>query len=264
LNKGYTITNLTKSSGLLADVNLLFAAWNEKKSVEENLSDAVRQNLFGKASRQRVTTILNIFRRRYLPDDGSDRAFRIFVHSDLASEVTSQVIYLYTALAEPMLYDFAADYLYERFQHGERALTVRNALEFIAEAVNEGKMAGKLESEKTRERAAQGLLSTLRDFRVLTGAMRSPSKLLAPTRLHILAFAYIAFYIKRAEPSGERLVHHRHWRLFFLGPHDVEGYLAEADAHKLLSYQAAGSVIRIEFPTTDFTEYAHALAGRTI
>jgi hypothetical protein len=39
----------------------------------------------------------------------------------------------------------------------------------------------------------------------------------------------------------------------------VEGLFAEAAAEKLLTYQAAGSIIRIEFPAADFLEYAHAL-----
>ena len=262
--KGYTVTGLIKSSGLLADVSLLVSAWDESKSVEENFEAAVRRNLFGKASRRRVSDILRVFRGRYLPDDGSDRAFRLFVGSSLPSEVTDRVVYYYTALAEPAIYDFVTDYLYARYQRGARTVTIRNAQEFIAEAMRAGKTEGKWDSENTRERVAQGLLSTLRDFGILSGAVKSPQKTLAPAHLPVLAFAYVAFHLKQSEPSGERMINHRHWRLFFLSPHDVEGYLAEADARKLLTYQAAGSIIRIEFPADDFVEYAHALTGRTL
>jgi hypothetical protein len=263
-NRGYSVTSLTKSSGLLADVSLLFSAWDESKTVEENFEIAVRQNLFGKASRHRVSEILRIFRRRYLPDDGSDRAFRVFVGSPLPSEVTDRIVYYYTALAEPALYDFVVDLLYDLYLRGDRMITIRHAQDFIAEAVRAGRTIGRWDSPNTRERVAQGLLSTLRDFGILSGAKGSPSKTISPARLHVLAFAYIAFHIKRTEPSGERLLHHRHWRLFFLSPRDVEGYLAEADAQKLLIYQAAGSIVRIEFPSDDITEYAHALVGRAL
>lgn len=259
----YRVTSLTKSSGLLADVSLLFSAWDESKTVEENFDTVIRQNVFGKASRHRVTEILRIFRQRYLPNDGSDQAFRIFVGSSLPSEVTDRVIYFYTALAEPMIYDFVAENLYTLYQRGERNVTVRTAQQFIGDAINEGKTVGKWEAESTRERVAQGLLSTLRDLGVLSGAVGSHSKTIAPAHLHVLAFAYMAFHLKRSEPSGERLIDHRHWRLFFLSQREVETYLAEANAQKLLTFQAAGSIVRIEFPTTDFTEYAHALIGRT-
>ena len=155
--KGYTATNLIKSSGLLADVSLLLSAWDESRSVEENLDTAIRQNLFGKASRKRTADILRVFRQRYLPQDGSDRAFRIFVGSSLPSEITDRVIYYYTALAEPMLYDFVTDYLYGLYLRGERAITIRNALEFITEAILEGKTEGKWESESYPRTGSAGL-----------------------------------------------------------------------------------------------------------
>jgi hypothetical protein len=262
--KGYTVTRLIKSSGLLADISLLLSAWDESKSTEDNFDAAIRRNVFGKSSRQRVAELLRVFRQRYLPQDGSDYAFRIFVGSSLASEVTNPVVYYQTALAEPAFYDFVTGYLRERYLQGERAVTVRNGYEFVREAIRAGKTEGTWDSENTRMRVAQGLMSTARDFGVLSGTPRSPERMITAPYLPILSFAYIAFHIKRLEASGEKLVNHPHWRLFFLPPHEVENRLAEADAEKLLSYQAAGSIVRIEFPTTDFTEYAHALVGRTV
>lgn len=261
--KKYSLSNFTKSSGLLADMNLLLAHWDESKTVEENFGEAIRRNLFGKATRNRVAILLRIFHRRYLPTNGTARAFRVFVGSHLPSEVTDRVVYYYTALAEPVLYDFVVEYLFPLFLRGEQMVTTNHALEFLREVSDAGKTEGKWESQATRRRAAQGLLSTLRDLGVLSGAKGSPHKILAPKHLHVLAFAYIAFHIKRTELSGEKLIHHLHWRLFFLQTLDVERYFAEASAEKLLTYQAAGSIIRIEFPTTDFEEYVNALTTRT-
>jgi len=260
--RGYTVTSLIKSSGLLADMRLLLAAWDENKTVEENFESALRQNLFGKASRKRVADLLYVIKRRYLPQDGSDRAFRTFVSSSLPSEITDRVLYYYTALAEPLIYDFVTDFLFERYLIYNQPITIQSALDFIQEAIRQEKTKGQWESENTRERVAQGLLATLRDFGVLEGVVRSSDKRIAEPRLHILAFGYIAFHIKRCEPSGERLVNHPNWRLFLLGTRQVERLLTEADAEGLLTYQAAGSVIRIEFPTLDFEEYSHALTAR--
>jgi hypothetical protein len=259
VDRQYSVTNLIKSSGLLPDIALLISAWDEGKSVEENFDAAIRQNLFGKGSRKRVADILKVFRQRYLPNDGSAQAFRVFVGSTLPSEVTDRVVYYYTALAEPAMYDFVVEHLYPMYLRGERQVTIRNALDFLGEAIRQGRTMGKWESENTRKRVAQGLLSTLRDCGVLSGMVHSPEKILAPARLPTPAFAFIAFHLKRGEASGERLIRHRHWQLFFLGPQEVDGYFAEAAAQKLLTYQAAGSIIRIEFPTADYLEYAHAL-----
>jgi hypothetical protein len=257
--RAYKSYNLKNVSGFVADVNLLVSNWDESRSVQENLDAAVGKNLFGKATRKRVDDILRVFRERYLPEDGSARAFRILVGSSLPSEITDRVIYYYTALAEPLLYDFVTEYLRERYLRGEQRVTVSNATEFIEQSLREGRMAGKWESEQTRGRVARGLMATLRDLGVLGGAKQSHEKTLLPAHLHILAFAYVAFHIHCSELSSARLVHHPHWRLFFLGTREVERYFAEADAYKLLSYQAAGSIIRIEFPTDDFEEYVHVL-----
>jgi hypothetical protein len=103
-------------------------------------------------------------------------------------------------------------------------------------------------------------MATLRDFGVLQGAIR---KRLAPMYLPVEAFAYIAFYLHQEQPSGERLLSHPEWRLFFLSPQVVERLLVEAHQHRLLEYHAAGSIIRITFPTDSVEEYARALTQRT-
>lgn len=256
---GYKSYNLKNTSGSVADINLLVSNWDESKSVEQNLDNAVEKNLFGKTSRKRVQDLLKVFRERFLVDEGSARAFRLFVGSSLPAEITDRVILYHTAITEPLLYDFVTEYLYDLYLRGERRVTVRNANEFIAESLREGKMVEKWESEQTRARVARGLMATVRDLGVLVGGVQSPEKTISPAPLHVLAFAYIAFHIKRTEPSGEKLVHHPHWRLFFLNASQVESYFADADAHKLLSFQAAGSIIRIEFPTDDFDEYVQLL-----
>lgn len=40
--KGYTVTSLIKSSGLLADARLLLSTRDENKSVDENFDEALR------------------------------------------------------------------------------------------------------------------------------------------------------------------------------------------------------------------------------
>ena len=224
---------------------------------------AVRQNIFGKNSRKRVADILRVFKQRYLPPGDASPALRKFVNSYLPAEAIDQVLYWHTAVTEPLVYDFVTEFLYEYYLRGERSINVNHAQVFIREAIRQEKTEGSWESENTRERVAQGVISTLRDFRVLEGVKISREKNIAPPRLHTLAFAYIAFSLKRNEPSGERLINHRDWKLFLLGSRAVERLFTEADAEGLLNYQAAGSIIRIEFPTENIKEYVDALITRT-
>jgi hypothetical protein len=115
-------------------------------------------------------------------------------------------------------------------------------------------------SDPTVERIAQGLLSALRDFGVLQGAVK---KRIAPAYLPVEAFAYIAFYLKQHQPSGAKLAELPDWKLFFLPREGVERAFFEAHQSGLLEYHAAGSVTRLTFPAATLEEYAHALTKRT-
>jgi len=128
----------------------------------------------------------------------------------------------------------------------------------LAKWVNEGKTTGHW-SEPTITRIAQGLLSALRDFGVLQGAV---NKKIAPAFLPTESFAYVMFYLKQHQPSGVKLIELPDWKLFFLSREGVERFLFEAHQRSLLEYHVAGSVTRLTFPAETLDEYANVLAQR--
>ena len=79
------------------------------------------------------------------------------------------------------------------------------------DCVEEGKTTSRW-SESTVAHAVRGLMSALRDFGVLQGAVNKNIARLIP----IEAFAYIAFYLKHHEPSGAKLIELPEWNLFFM------------------------------------------------
>jgi hypothetical protein len=103
---------------------------------------------------------------------------------------------------------------------------------------DEGKTTGHW-SDRTITRIAQGLLSALRDFGVLQGAV---NKKIAPAYLPMESFAYLVFYLKKHQPSGAKLIELLDWKLFFLEREGVERFLFEAHQRDLLEYHVAGSV----------------------
>jgi hypothetical protein len=103
------------------------------------------------------------------------------------------------------------------------------------------------------------VLAALRDFGLLEGTV---NKRIAPAYLPLEAFIYLAYAIHREGPSGERLVQHPDWGLFLLTPPVVEQLFLEAHRSHLLSYHAAGKIIRIEFAHRSFEELADGLTHR--
>ena len=143
-----------------------------------------------------------------------------------------------------------------QWSRGAVEIDVREIQRVLAKWVDEHKTSTAW-GDYTIRRVTQGLLSTLRDFGVLQGAV---NKHIAPAYLPIQAFAYIAFYLKQHQPSGAKLLDLVDWKLFFLPREGVERFLVEAHQHGLLEYHAAGSVTRLTFPASSLEEYVDVIA----
>lgn len=258
LSKGIYTSKIIKAGALLADTKTMLAQWDLSRSVGENLERFRRENIFGKASRSRIEDILTIFRQRYLFSDPVTRALVILVQERFSSESVDRILYFFAARADQLLHDTVTEVFSHDYEIGKTDMSVGEVQATVARWVSEGKMTGNW-SENTITRVTQGLLATLRDFGVLQGAV---NKRLAPIYLPVDAFAYLAFYLRQYQPSGERLLDDPEWRLFFLSRQTVEQSFMEAHQHHLLEYHAAGSIIRVTFPSNSLEEYTYALAQR--
>ena len=256
-NNLYT-SKIIKAGALLADTKTMLASWDETLSVAENLARFRRENIFGKASRSRIDDILAIFRQRYLTSESVMKALVTLVQGGFPNEGLDRILYFHAAQADALLHNTVTDVLARFHTMGKVEVAPEDIRAVITKWIAEGRMTSAW-SENTLVRATRELLSTLRDFGILQGAV---NKRLAPVYLPVEAFAYLAFYLQQRQPSGERLLDDPEWQLFFLSRHAVERFFLEAHQHHLLEYRAAGSIIRITFPSNSLEEYAYALTQR--
>lgn len=248
-------SRIIKASALIADTKVLLAAWDAERSVAENLDRARRENIFGKTSRKRVEDILRIFRQRYFDDADVGTALVTLAQHGAPAQWIDPLLYFFSAQNDRTLRDIVVEVLYPRHLAGYTDLPVQVAVRAVRDWVAEGKTTTPW-NDRTIERVAQGLMATLRDFGVLQGAV---NKRLTPIYLPTSAFALIALWLQQRERSGHLVLHSDDWRLFFLPVEGVERFFIEAHQEHLLTYHAAGSVIRIEFPAASLTEYVHVL-----
>lgn len=256
-NAIYT-SKIIKAGALITETKILLSHWDESLSVAENLDRAKQDNIFGKASRSRVTDILAIFRQRYLSDLAVTKALVRLVNGRFSAEGLNCILYFHATQSDRLLHDAVTDLLTSMGNVGRQDVSVRDVENWISKQIAQGKTQGSW-SDTTITRCAREILSTLRDFGILQGAVK---KRLAPIFLPVEAFAYIALYLRQNQPSGEKLIHADEWQLFFLYPKAVEHFFIEAQQAHLLEYYAAGSIIRISFPTESLEEYAHVIAQR--
>jgi hypothetical protein len=204
-------SKIIKAGALIGDTKTLLSHWDVGASVGENISRVHRNNIFGKASRSRVEAILAIFRQRYLTEEPVTKALVTLVGQKFPTAALERLLYFHSARADRLLCDAVTEILVPMQARGLVDIKVQDFQRPLAKWVNEGKTTAHW-SEPTITRIAQGLLSALRDFGVLQGAV---NKKIAPAYFPVESFAYLVFYLKQHQPSGAKLIELPHWKLFF-------------------------------------------------
>lgn len=258
-SKALYSSKIIKAGALLADTKTLLANWDVNRSVSDNLDHFRQENLFGKASRSRVEAILRIFYQRYLVDETVARALVYLVDKNFPSEGLNRILFFHATQSDRLLHDVVTDFLASMHEVGRYEVGTNDVKAWISRQIREGKTQGEW-SDATITRCARETLATLRDFGILQGAVK---KRLAPSFIPVEAFAYIALYLKQRQPSGTKLIRDPEWQLFFLPDKAVERLFVEAHQAHLLEFYAAGSIIRIDFPTESIEEYARVIAQRS-
>jgi len=248
-------SRIIKASALIPDTKVLLGEWDLGQSVADNLDRARHQNIFGKASRSRIEDILVIFRQRFFEDADVGAMLVTLIQEGAPAGWLDPLLYFFAAQNDRTLRDAVIDVIYPRHRAGYTDLPLEIVLRAIRNWVAEGKTTTPWKDE-TIERVAQGIMATLRDFGVLQGTVH---KQIAPIYLSAPVFALIAFWLQQRLRSGDLVLHSDDWRLFFLPAEGVERFFVEAHQEHLLTYHAAGSIVRIEFPAASLREYAHGL-----
>lgn len=257
--KKYT-SKIIKVAAHIPDAKIFLTEWNEDLSSEENLDIFVQNNIFGKPSRIAVKNILHAFKERFLLGDDRDKALRKLVKADVDQTVVNRILYYHTALADKLLYDFVTQYLYRLYLGGDLFINSKKAQTYIENLSKEGKTVT-VWSEIVANRVTLNILSTLRDFDLLEGKIK---KKITPPHLPTEAFVYIAYLLYRQNLSGEIIVNHEDWKLFLLDPSTVERMFIDAHQNGYLVYNAAGSIIRINFNFNNIEGIVDAIIERTV
>lgn len=258
MNEDPYTSRIIKASALIADTKTLLASWDPEQDTSTNLDRARRMNLFGKASRSRVEDILKIFRQRYFDDPDVGDALSILVKGNVPGQWVDPLLYYYSVKNDQTLRAIVLHVVHPRRMSGYTDISRDHVMRAVRNWVTEGKTTDQW-GDETILRVVKNSLAALRDFGVLQG---KANKTIPPMYLPVEAFTFLAFEMCRNDHSGEKVLKSEDWKLFFLPTEGVERFFLEAHQERLLSYYAAGSIIRMEFPANTLPEYAHVLVER--
>ncbi len=167
-------SKIIRAPALLNDTKIFLSNWNESLSVDENINKAIEENIFGRPARSYVKQFLAAFKERYLFGDERDKALRTLVREGHDDTVINRILYYHTAQADPIIYEFVTEYLFDLHRRGESYLTTKEAQRYIRELSNEGKTT-KEWTDNVCNRVARNILTTLRDFMILEGTVNRTS-----------------------------------------------------------------------------------------
>jgi hypothetical protein len=248
-------SRIIKAGAILSESKLILDNWDLGKSPEDNLKRIMEENLVGKQSRTRTAEIVKAFRQRFCSDVKVLESLCLLSKGRIDHRDMNTILFFMTAQADPLLYGTVTEFLPHYQYHPDLPITTPSLISRLKIWLKEGRMLENW-SDATVKRVAEGLLSTLRDFGILTGQNR---KTIAAFSVPPKAFAFISAMLFANGLSGRNLLHSEKWAVLLLSTAQVEREFIEANQLHLLNYNAMGSVVRIDYPTNDLGEYAHAL-----
>jgi len=252
-------TRLQKGGAQFSEMRRLVQEWDGRPDCAERL---IRQNVLSSSSRLRARdTVMRVFVPRFVRSQPPNlwRPLAILEKAGWRPDQLLPLHYYAAAAAEPLLWDFVTEVLWPKHERGQQEVGTNDVRRFLESAPASRFSGERRWSPPLRERAARSVLTALRDFGVLSGAVK---KSIASSLLPTEAFAFIAMIRHLLRVRAEAALSDSCWHLFHLSDTAVERFFIEAHQRKLLEYHAAGSVVRIEFPAETLDEYAHVLAQR--
>jgi hypothetical protein len=256
-DRPYT-TRLQKGGALVAEMRRLVLEWDDKPDC---LNRIVEANILSLPSQRRTRdVIMRTFTPRFVRSHPPDlwRPVSVLERAGWSRESLLPIHYYAAASAEPLLWDFAVEFLVDREARGLLEIRTDDAVRFIRLASSDCFPDGQW-SPTVSLKVARGLLAALRDFGILAGASK---KRITPIYLPTESFAFLAMLRQVVGVKGRVTLTDPCWRLFHLSDTGIEQHFLDAHQKKFLSYHAAGSLVRLEFSATNLQEYAHELSQR--
>lgn len=258
-DRGYTIA-LCKGAALIDETRALVRHWTPGEDVGHFVDRVLRDNLLARATAYRTRDIVRrVFARRFLfPTDIPARHLKILANRKFPPKLFTEVLFLYAARADRLLYDFTGHVFWAACRRGRTVLTTEDVLAFLTEAADRGRIEQPW-SPQVQIKIARGVLSTLRDVGFLREAHRGRREIV-PYHLSDEGTAYLARELHDEGLSDSAMCEHPDWGLFGLDRGRVLGRLDNlADDFGLL-VQRAGSVVRITWKHASIEELIDDLA----
>ena len=247
-------SNILKGGALIDDAHRLVEVWDLGEDAAWNLDRIAKENLLAKPSRTRANAVLQRVLRPRLVEPGPQV---IAALKELRSSPRGfvEAYYFEAARSDELLAACAEGPLFAWWTAGRVAVDVNEIAAWLEELAEKGETPPW--SDSTRIEVARHLLAALRDFGILTGAVR---KEFSRSSLSIAGFSYVAFRLHESGASSRALLASPVWRRWLLDSARVTELFREAARNGLLRFSSAGSSVRVDWLEHSLPEVARVVA----
>jgi hypothetical protein len=247
-------SNILKGGALLDDARRLVDVWDLTEDTTWNLHRIAEENLLAKTSHARSEAVLQRVLRPRLVEPGPQV---IAALKELRKSPRGFVeAYYYEATRDDGLLAACAEGpLYAWWEAGRVSVDVNELGAWLGKLAANG--ATPSWADSTRIEVARHLLAALRDFGILTGAVR---KEFSRSSLSVAGFSYVAFRLHETGASSRTLLVSPVWRRWLLDRARITELFHEAARNGLLRFSSAGSAVRVDWLQESLPEVARAVA----
>lgn len=245
--------------GLIEETKLLLQVWSPEATAGELYQRTLADGVLSNQSAYRLRNIVvRCFADRYLVPAGPPAMYLKKLLPSLSPAATAQLLFIYTARANPIFADFVRTVYWERYASSAGMLTKEAAQQFIRRAIDDGKTPSRW-AEGQIERVGRYLTGCCTDFGLL-GSRSAAGRRFLPFRIEPKIAAYLAYDLHFAGVGDNALLTHEDWQLFGLAREDVLEEIKRLSLKGLLMAQAAGDVIRISWKQPNMEALCDVLA----
>jgi hypothetical protein len=246
---------LLRKGVLVQETYELFAAWDDDKSLSENLKSTLSGKHATAGWEREVNSTLNR-RLRHI-----DQVRPLIALAKRGMPITDwrDCLRLWIGATEQPFHDFGIGWLFTEHEKGRYQVQTEDVRSFFEEVVATRGPKAKPFSDYGKLRGARDLLRMASDLGMLSGD--GPVKTFASIVMSDDVTIFYAHMISDLESNSTKMPSSRLWRLAYMTPPDVHVALLRLHQFKRLNYQVAGNIVQVGLPFKNALECAEKVAA---
>jgi hypothetical protein len=247
------VSSYTVKQALVEETYRVLHDWDPAKNQRANLNQLRHSNALGLRSTSWLNDVAKILNRR-LDLDGADRVVMELARAESDFAIWRPLLLWHMTRDEFMVRDFLINWLFPLHASGTWRVRTQAVDTYLEELHKRPDVDIKEAwSPETAKRVASGLLRLAVDFGLMKG---TTTREFVSYHLPDEAFLYLLHAMIEAEPNAHRMLHSPDWRMYLMGPDDVQRELFRLHQLGRLRYEVAGSIAELRLPYPTAAEFA--------